>query len=148
MRGADTVVRDLIRAAAGKVYNRYFADEDTQQIECGSTWADQSSFEDHQPAAESLKELREIQGLIDKLVAVGVKTTDPAPKVVAAAEFLLEGLVAHRKLSRNEDRGFSAPENASRKERRIWRSNTRIGSAAAEAPAAAVDSTSGCAAPG
>ena len=28
MRGADTVVRDLIRAAVGKIYDRYFAGED------------------------------------------------------------------------------------------------------------------------
>jgi magnesium chelatase subunit I len=65
-----------------------------------------------------LKELREIQGLFEKLRAIGVKSADPAPKVVAAAEFLLEGLVAHRKLSRNEDRGFAAPETTSRKEQR------------------------------
>ena len=36
----------------------------------------------------------------------------PRRKVVAAAEFLLEGLVAHRKLSRSEERGFAADENA------------------------------------
>ena len=33
MRGADTVVRDLIRTAVGKIYDRYFSDINTQQIE-------------------------------------------------------------------------------------------------------------------
>src|ERR1700677_3254124 len=33
MRGADTVVRELIRAAVGKVYDRYFEDVNTEQIE-------------------------------------------------------------------------------------------------------------------
>jgi magnesium chelatase subunit I len=117
MRGADTVVRDLIRSAVGKIYERYFADEDTQQIEMWFNLGGSVKLEDHQASADALKELREIQGLLEKLTAVGVKSSDPAPKVVAAAEFLLEGLVAHRKLSRNEDRGFSAPESPSRKDR-------------------------------
>ena len=29
---------------------------------------------------------------------------------MSAAEFLLEGMVAHRRISRNEERGFIAPE--------------------------------------
>jgi len=37
---------------------------------------------------------------------------------VAAAEFLLEGLYAHKKLSRSEERGFSAPEKQARREQR------------------------------
>ncbi len=118
MRGADTVVRDLIRAAVGKIYDRYFADENTQQIEQWFNLGGAVKLEDHQSAAESVKELREIQGLLEKLAAVGVKPSDPAPRVVVAAEFLLEGLVAHRKLSRNEDRGFAAPEAKPRKQER------------------------------
>ena len=51
-------------------------------------------------------------------MSLGVKASDAAPKVVAAAEFLLEGLVAHRKLSRNEEHGFQAPENMTRKPER------------------------------
>ena len=38
---------------------------------------------------------------------------------MAAAEFLLEGLVAHRKLSRNEQREFAAPEKQPRKQERL-----------------------------
>ena len=33
-------------------------------------------------------------------------------KIVAAAEFLLEGLYSHKKLSRNEERGFTAQDRA------------------------------------
>jgi magnesium chelatase subunit I len=117
MRGADTVVRELIRTAVGKIYDRYFADEDMQQVELWFNLGGTVKFEDHQPAAEVVKELREIQGLLEKLAAAGVKSSDPDPKIVAAAEFLLEGMVAHRKLSRNEDRGFAAPETTNRKER-------------------------------
>jgi magnesium chelatase subunit I len=45
-----------------------------------------------------------------------VKASDPAPRVVAAAEFLLEGMAAHRKLSRSQEHGFAAQERQRRRE--------------------------------
>ena len=41
--------------------------------------------------------------------------------MVAAAEFLLEGMYAHKRLSRSEERGFHAPEKAQRKQERVDR---------------------------
>jgi magnesium chelatase subunit I len=117
MRGADTVVQELIRAAVGKIYDRYFAETDTQPIEQWFKLGGTVRLEDNQPSADALKELRQIQGLFEKLTPLGVKAADPAPKAVAAAEFLLEGMVAHRKLSRNAEHGFAAQENRRRPER-------------------------------
>ena len=117
MRGADTVVRELIRAAVGKIFDRYFDGEDTQQIEQWFNLGGTVKLDDDQPAAAALKELKGIQGLLAKLSPLDVKASDAAPKVVAAAEFLLEGLVAHRKLSRNEQHGFAAQESVRLRER-------------------------------
>jgi magnesium chelatase subunit I len=117
MRGADTVVRELIRAAVGKVYDRYFEGVDTAQIEQWFNLGGKVKLDDDQPAAAALKELKGIQGLLDKLTPLGVKASDPAPQVVAAAEFLLEGMVAHRKLSRNEQHGFAAEKSVRLRER-------------------------------
>ena len=108
MRGADTVVRELIRTAAGKIFDRYFAGVETKEIEQWFNLGGTVKLDENQPAAAALKELKAIQGLLEKLSPLGVKASDAAPKVVAAAEFLLEGLVAHRKLSRNEQHGFAA----------------------------------------
>jgi len=110
MRGADTVVHELIRTAVGKIYDRYFAGEDTQQIELWFNLGGTVKLDDSQPAAAALADLKEIQGLFEKLSPIGVKPSDVPAKVVAAAEFLLEGLVAHRKLSRSEEYGFVAQE--------------------------------------
>jgi magnesium chelatase subunit I len=118
MRGADTVVRDLIHTAVGKIYDRYFADAQTQQIEQWFNLGGTVKLDDNQPTAAALADLKQIQGLFEKLSAVGVKPSDAPPKVVAAAEFLLEGLVAHRKLSRSEERGFAAQEKMQRKQDR------------------------------
>jgi magnesium chelatase subunit I len=122
MRGADTVVQDLIRTAVGKVYDRYFADTETQQantqqIEQWFNLGGTVKLEDNQSSADAVKELKQIQGLLEKLSPLGVKASDAAPKVVAAAEFLLEGMVAHRKLSRNQEHGFAAQESRRRQDR-------------------------------
>jgi magnesium chelatase subunit I len=118
MKGADTVVQDLIRTAVGKIFDRYFADENTEQIELWFNLGGTVKLDDNQPATAALANLKEIQGLFERLAPLGVKTKDAAPKLVAAAEFLLEGLVAHRKLSRSEEHGFAAQEKPQRKSER------------------------------
>jgi magnesium chelatase subunit I len=118
MRGADTVVRDLIRTAVGKIFDRYFSNANTQQIEQWFNLGGTVKLDDNQPTAAAHRDLKQIQGLFEMLSPVGAKTSDAPPKVVAAAEFLLEGLVAHRKLSRSEERGFIAQEKVQRKQER------------------------------
>jgi len=123
MKGADTVVRDLIQAAVGKIYDRYFHVADaqqanTQQIEQWFNLGGTVKLDDNHPAAAALADLKQIQGLIGKLAPLGVTKSDAAPKVVSAAEFLLEGLVAHRKLSRSEERVFGGKPATPRKPER------------------------------
>jgi magnesium chelatase subunit I len=117
LRGADTVVHELIRTAVGKIYDRYFSGEDTQQIEQWFNLGGTVKLDDDQPATDALKDLKQIQGLFEKLTPLGLKASDPAPRVVAAAEFLLEGMVAHRKLSRSQEHGFAAQESRRKPER-------------------------------
>ena len=118
MRGADTIVRELIRNAVGRIYDRYFGDINTQQIEQWFNLGGTVKLDDNQPSSAALADLKMIQGLFDKLSPLDVKASDEPPIAVAAAEFLLEGLVAHRKLSRSEERGFAAPEKTQRKQER------------------------------
>jgi magnesium chelatase subunit I len=118
MRGADTVVRELITTAVGKIYDRYFSETNTQQIEQWFNLGGTVKLDDNQSSSAALADLKKIQGLFEKLSPLEVKASDDAPRAVAAAEFLLEGLVAHRKLSRSEERGFTAPDKASRKKER------------------------------
>jgi len=118
MRGTDIVVRELIRTAVGKIYDRYFAETNTQQIEQWFNLGGTVKLDDNQSNSAALADLKNIQGLFEKLSSLDVKGSDDPPKAVAAAEFFLEGLVSHRKLSRSEERGFAAPEKAKRKEDR------------------------------
>ena len=57
-----------------------------------------------------VKQLGGIQGLMEKTKALGLSSNEPDAVRAAAAEFILEGLHAHRRISRNEERGFAAEE--------------------------------------
>jgi magnesium chelatase subunit I len=115
MRGADTVVKDLIATAVRKAYDKHFGDIDTAQIEMWFNLGGTVKLDDRQPSAAALAELKEIQGLMEKLAPLALKASDhPAAALVGGAEFLLEGMVAHRKVSRSEERGFAAQEKPAR----------------------------------
>ncbi len=119
MRGADVVVRDLIRAAIGKIFDKYFSGTNTQQIEQWFNLGGTVRIDDDQPSQAILEELKQIQGLFAQLAPVSVKASDAPEIAVAAAEFLLEGMYAHKRLSRSEERGFTAQEKATRKQERV-----------------------------
>ncbi len=123
MRGADTVVRELIRGALGTTFDRYFAETNTQQIEQWFNLGGSLKVEDDQPASALLAELQQIQGLVEKLDPLGVSSKDKPERIVAAAEFLLEGMVAHRRISRSEERGFSAGDKQRRQDTRAEKSD-------------------------
>jgi magnesium chelatase subunit I len=118
MRGADVVVRDLIRTAIGKIFDKYFSGSNTQQIEQWFNLGGTVRIDDDQPSQGILEELKQIQGLFPQLSPLSVKVTDAPETAVAAAEFLLEGLHAHKRLSRSEERGFTAQEKPARKQER------------------------------
>jgi magnesium chelatase subunit I len=119
MKGADIVVRDIVRGAIGKIFDRYFGDVNTQQIEQWFNLGGTVKISDVQAAKATLEELKQIQGLTEKLAPLGVKASDGAETVTAAAEFLLEGMCAHRRISRNEERNFSAQRKAQEKPERM-----------------------------
>jgi len=133
MKGTDTVVRELIRTSVGKIFDRIFAGSDTKQVEQWFNLGGSVHLDDDHPAAAALADLKQIQGLFERLKPLDIGKSDEAPKVVSAAEFFLEGMVAHRKLSRTEERVFTAQEPTSRRSERAdleveyddWKSSRR-----------------------
>jgi magnesium chelatase subunit I len=114
MRGADTVVREIIRTAVASVFDSHFGSVNTQQIEQWFNLGGTVQLNDAQPSAASLAELQQIQGLIEKLSPLHINAKSRPELAVSAAEFLLEGMYAHKRLSRAEERIFSAGEKKSR----------------------------------
>ncbi len=110
LRGAEPIARDLVRSAVGKVFDRYFADADLLAIVQWFDLGGQLKIAADGSNRELLEKLKPIQGLLDKISPLGVKAKDDPALVVSAAEFVLEGLYAHRRISRSEERGFFAEE--------------------------------------
>src|SRR3954471_14286544 len=110
MRGADNVARELIRAAVAKTFDRYFKDANLQQVVQWFDLGGEIKVADTAPAKEVIGGLKNIQGLLDKLGAIEVSSKDRPELQVSAAEFVLEGLHAHKRIGRSEERVFSAGE--------------------------------------
>ena len=115
MRGADTVVRELIRAAVAKTFDRYFASANLQQVVQWFDLGGEIKLSDNAPTAQVFDGLKNIQGLMEKVAPLGVKSKDPAELQVSGAEFVLEGLYAHKRIGRSEERVFTAGEKQPRR---------------------------------
>jgi magnesium chelatase subunit I len=114
MRGADTVIREIIRASVASIFDQYFAATNTQQIEQWFNLGGTVQLNDVQAAVDSQKELQQIQGLFEKLSPLNINGKSKPEVAVSAAEFLLEGMYAHKRLSRTEERTFTAGEKKQR----------------------------------
>ena len=110
LKGAEQVGRDLIRAAVGRVYGRYFEGAEMQQIVQWFDLGGTLKITEAMPVAKVLPQLRSIQGLLERVGALGIRAKKDPALAVSAAEFLLEGLYAHRRISRSEERGYVAEE--------------------------------------
>ena len=57
-----------------------------------------------------VQQLAGIQGLMEKTKQLGLSASEPDAVRAGAGEFILEGLYAHKRISRNEEAGFTAGE--------------------------------------
>jgi magnesium chelatase subunit I len=108
LRGAEAVARDLIRSAVGNVFSGMFDGTDTQTV---TEWFDLGGtlpLSDTTSAAEVIALTRGVQGLRELAEQAGLPSGAPAPEVASAIDFVLEGLYAQKKISRSDDRGYSA----------------------------------------
>jgi magnesium chelatase subunit I len=108
VRGAENIARELIRAAMGKIFTNYFASANFQPVVQWFEIGGELKVPTNASSTELLAQLKKIQGLFDHLEALGVKAKDDSAIVAGAAEFILEGLWAHKRISRNEERGYFA----------------------------------------
>src|SRR6266480_3269265 len=115
--GAGRIAKDLIKRAAGEVFEGYFVGIDFAPT---VQWFDQGNnlrLADTASAKECMVLLESAPDLIDTaLIPFDFKRKDAA-QTVAACEFVLEGLYAGNKISRNEEGGYTAVTKA-KKDRR------------------------------
>jgi magnesium chelatase subunit I len=106
LRGADTVAREVIRQAMAKIFKRHFDNVPlhsvVQWFELGGTL----KYSPQAPSEELFQQFRKIQGLLEKTQSLGLKAKDDPSLLASGAEFILEGLHALKRLSRNEELGY------------------------------------------
>jgi magnesium chelatase subunit I len=110
LKGGDAVGRELIRGAVGKVFDRYFEGVNMQPIVQWFDIGGSLKLGADAASGEMARELNSIQGLMEKTRALGLGSNEPDEVRASAGEFVLEGLHAHRRISRSEERGFAAEE--------------------------------------
>ena len=115
--GAHRIAKDLIKRAAGEIFNGYFVGIDfagtVQWFDSGNNLR----LADSAAASECKRLLEVVPELLDTaVIPFDFKKSDKA-QVVAACELVLEGLYAENKISRNEEGGYTAVTKA-KKDRR------------------------------
>src|SRR5438477_5105925 len=110
--GANRIAKDLIKRAAGEIFEGYFVGIDFART---VAWFDEGNtlrLADTASAAECVTLLEAVPELTDTVtIPFDFKRTDDA-QLVAACEFVLEGLYAENKISRNEEGGYAAVTKA------------------------------------
>jgi magnesium chelatase subunit I len=120
MKGADHVSRELIRTAVAKTFDTYLHGVNMNQVVQWFDLGGEIQLSDNAAAEDVLEGLSQIQGLMEKLGKLNVNAKDSAEMQVSAAEFILEGLHAHKKIGRNEERVFTAGEKPPKKQERVF----------------------------
>ncbi len=108
LKGADTIARELIRTAVGRVFSKHFTDINFQPVIQWFELGGELKLPELATTAERYQQLSKIQGLMEHVDRLGVKDRKDAGPAAAAAEMILEGLWAHRRIGRSEERGYFA----------------------------------------
>ena len=117
LKGGDAVARELIRNAVGKVFNSYFEGVNLRQVVQWFELGGALRLDETIPAAEMVQQLGRIQDLLQATDKLGLSENESDAMRASAGEFILEGLYAHKRISRNEELAFVAGERPSREER-------------------------------
>jgi magnesium chelatase subunit I len=115
--GASKIAKDLIKRAAGEIFEGYFVGIDFAGV---TRWFDQGNnlrLADTASAIECMNLLDAVPELVETaLIPFDFRRADDA-QTVSACELVLEGLYAQNKISRNEEGGYTAATKA-KKDRR------------------------------
>jgi len=119
LKGADTIARELIRTAIGRVFSKHFADVNFQPVIQWFELGGELKIAELASTSDRYHQLAKIQGLLEHVGRLGVPDRKEAGTAASAAEMILEGLWAHRRIGRSEERGFYAekPRQPEQRER-------------------------------
>jgi magnesium chelatase subunit I len=107
LQGGDTIARELIRRAAGRVLEERAGGADLGRI---VAWFDQGGalkVPGDERAELCYRGFAVVPGLVDLVSEVGLAPKSDHARAVAACELVLEGLAAQKRISRSEELGYT-----------------------------------------
>jgi magnesium chelatase subunit I len=107
LQGGDTIARELIRRAAGRVMEERLGGADLGKI---VAWFDQGGalkVSGEERSDLCLKGFGVVPGLLEVVTDSGLAEKKDPQRQVAACELLLEGLAAQKRISRSEELGYT-----------------------------------------
>jgi magnesium chelatase subunit I len=117
LKGGDAVAREIIRHAVGKVFTSYFDGVNLRQVVQWFELGGSLKLDEDLPARDMISELGKIQDLLHFTGKLGLGENESDALRASAGEFILEGLYAHKRISRNEELEFVVAERGNREER-------------------------------
>jgi magnesium chelatase subunit I len=108
LKGADVIARELIRTAIGRIFTKYFGEVNFQPVIQWFELGGELKLPELAGTEERYRQLSKIQGLNEHTGHIGANDAKNHGAVAAAAEMILEGLWAHRRIGRSEERGYYA----------------------------------------
>src|SRR6266581_1805124 len=106
LQGPESIAKDLIRRAAGKTFESRVGGANVDDI---VHWFDEGGalkISMDERSESCLKGFSVVPGLLDLVDQVGLAAKKDPGTMVAACELVLEGLVAEKRISRNEELGY------------------------------------------
>jgi magnesium chelatase subunit I len=110
LKGAEAVARELIRESVGEAFSVYLGSEDLAAAVDFFDNGGSVKLADDASAAELIEEVSRVPGILGHAASLGLEQDAPPPAVASAAEFVLEGLHAQRRIGRSDERGFVGAE--------------------------------------
>jgi magnesium chelatase subunit I len=107
LQGGDTIARELIRRAAGKVMENRVG---TRSLETVVAWFDQGGalkVSSDERSDLCVAGFEVVPGLLGVVRNTGLAPATDAPRTVGACELILEGLASQKRISRNEELGYT-----------------------------------------
>jgi magnesium chelatase subunit I len=110
--GANRIAKDLIKRATGEVFEGFFVGIDFTSVVYWFDEGNKLKLSDTASADECMLLLEAVPDLIEQTLVQMEISSDDEANVVSACEFVLEGLYAQNKISRNEEGGYTATTKA------------------------------------
>ena len=107
LQGGETIARELIRRAAGRVLDERLGGADFTRI---VAWFDQGGalkVSGDERAEVCLKGFAMVPGLVETAADGGLAPKEDVERTISACELVLEGLAAHKRITRNEELGYT-----------------------------------------